>query len=428
MSDPGDVLGQPPPVATPAPLSRNRNFRLVWIGQVLSGLGTEFGFLAYPLLILALTGSAVLAGTVATVTSLVAFTVRLPAGALVDRWDRRLTMIACDGVRTLTLAALAGLVATHHVTWWVVLVAATIDRVGDTLFTPASNAALPAIVHDSQLESAWAASEGRQYGASLIGPALGGVLYGIARTLPFLADAVSYGVSVATSSALTGRFTPERDRPRANLWRETIEGVRFTLGNPLLRAVVIQAPLINFAINGALFTVILGLRLHGASAGVVGLTEALAMSGGLVGAILSSRIQPHLTLTRAVNLLTVGGTVVLALAALVMPSPLVALPLALPLFIAPTTNAVLYAALFRATPEELRGRVTNTMMQLAMGLAALAPFVAGFVTARFSAGWALGAFAGAMALAALVARRMGPALAAAASGPPGATPPTTTGS
>ncbi|OYV61295.1 MAG: hypothetical protein B7Z69_01440, partial [Actinobacteria bacterium 21-73-9] len=410
MSDPGDVLGPPPAVPPPPPLSRNRNFRLVWIGQVLSGLGTEFGFLAYPLLILALTGSAVLAGAVATTTSVVAFLVRLPAGALADRWDRRATMIVCDAVRAVTLAALAVLVATHHVTWWVVLVAATIDRVGDTLFTPASNAALPAIVHDSQLESAWAASEGRQYGASLVGPALGGVLYGIARTLPFVADAVSYGVSVATSSALRGRFTPARDTPRENLWRETVEGVRFTLGNPLLRAIVIQAPLINFAINGALFTVILGLRLHGASPGVVGLTEALAMSGGLVGAVLSSRIQPHLTLTRAVNLLTVGGTVVLALAALVMPSPLVALPLALPLLIAPTANAVLFAAMFRATPEELRGRVTNTLMQLATALAALAPVVAGVVTERLSASWALGVFAAAMAGAAVVAQRVGPAL------------------
>lgn len=413
MSDPGDVLGPPPAVATPPPLSRNRNFRLVWIGQVLSGLGTEFGFLAYPLLILALSGSAVLAGAVATLTSVAAFLVRLPAGALADRWDRRATMIVCDAVRALTLAALAVLVATHHVTWWVVLVAATIDRVGDTLFTPASNAALPAIVHDSQLESAWAASEGRQYGASLLGPALGGVLYGIARTLPFVADAVSYGVSVATSGALKGRFTPARDTARASLWRETLDGVRFTLGNPLLRAVVIQAPLINFAINGALFTVILGLRLHGASPGVVGLTEALAMTGGLVGAILSSRIQPHLTLTRAVNLLTVGGTAMLALAALVMPSPLVAAPLALPLIIAPTTNAVLFAALFRATPEELRGRVTNTLMQLATALAALAPVVAGVVTARLSASWALGVFAAAMAVAALVAQRVGPALSAA---------------
>ncbi len=420
MSDPGDVLGPPPAVATPPPLSRNRNFRLVWIGQVLSGLGTEFGFLAYPLLILALSGSAVLAGAVATLTSVAAFLVRLPAGALADRWDRRATMIVCDAVRALTLAALAVLVATHHVTWWVVLVAATIDRVGDTLFTPASNAALPAIVHDSQLESAWAASEGRQYGASLLGPALGGVLYGIARTLPFVADAVSYGVSVATSGALKGRFTPARDTARASLWRETLDGVRFTLGNPLLRAVVIQAPLINFAINGALFTVILGLRLHGASPGVVGLTEALAMTGGLVGAILSSRIQPHLTLTRAVNLLTVGGTAMLALAALVMPSPLVAAPLALPLIIAPTTNAVLFAALFRATPEELRGRVTNTLMQLTTALAALAPVVAGVVTERLSARWALVAFAAAMALAAAIAQRLGPAFEAAVAPAPGA--------
>jgi Transmembrane secretion effector len=398
----------PPATNAPTPLSKNRNFRLVWIGQVLSGLGTEFGYLAYPLLILALTRSAVLAGAVATVTSVVAFVVRLPAGALADRWDRRATMIVTDLVRTVVLAALAVLVATDHVTWEEVLAVATLDRVGDTLFTPASSATLAAIVDDSQLESAWAASEGRQYGASLVGPALGGVLYGIARAVPFVGDAVSYGVSVLTSSALRGRFRPARvNETRPSIWREAAEGVRFTLAHPLLRAVVVQAPLINFAINGALFTVILGLRLHGTAPGIIGGATAIAMSGGLLGAVLAPRLQPHLTITRAVNILTLGGTLVLVVAALVMPSPLVAIPLALPLVVAPATNAILFAAMFRATPEELRGRVTNTLMQLTTALAALAPLVAGLVTEELSAAWALGVFAGAMAISAVLARRLG---------------------
>ena len=93
-------------------LRANRNFRLLWIGQVLSDLGTQIGNLAYPLLVLALTHSALIAGAVGTAASGAAFAVRLPAGALADRLDRRRTMVLCDGTRLLALTALAVLVAT----------------------------------------------------------------------------------------------------------------------------------------------------------------------------------------------------------------------------------------------------------------------------------------------------------------------------
>jgi MFS family permease len=108
----------PEPEGAPGALTAlraNRNFRLLWIGQVLSDLGTEIGTLAYPLLVLALTHSPVIAGTVGTVTNAAAFAVRLPAGALTDRIDRRRTMILSDVVRTAALAALATFVAVHAV-------------------------------------------------------------------------------------------------------------------------------------------------------------------------------------------------------------------------------------------------------------------------------------------------------------------------
>ena len=93
----------PDPGGAPGALSTlraNRNFRLLWIGQVLSDLGTQIGSIAYPLLVLALTHSALIAGAVGTSASIAAFAVRLPAGALADRLDRRRTLIVCDGVRT----------------------------------------------------------------------------------------------------------------------------------------------------------------------------------------------------------------------------------------------------------------------------------------------------------------------------------------
>jgi MFS family permease len=126
--------------------------------------------------VLSLTHSAVVAGAVGTAASAAAFAVRLPAGALADRLDRRRSMIVCDAVRTGALVALAVLVATNAVAWPVVMVVAVLDRMGETLFTPASMAALPLIVADKQLEAAWAVTEGRQYAANIVGPPLGGLL------------------------------------------------------------------------------------------------------------------------------------------------------------------------------------------------------------------------------------------------------------
>jgi MFS family permease len=385
-------------------LRKNRNFQLLWIGQVLSDLGSEFGALAYPLLILALTHSPVIAGVVGTTCALVAFIVRLPAGALADRMDRRRTMIIVDGVRTVVLVSLAVAVAVHEIVWPIVLMVAVVDRVGDTLFTPSSTAALPDIVHDDQLESAWAATEARQYAASLGGPALGGVLFSLGRAIPFFGDTISYGVSMVTSTAMRGSFRPTKSESiRKGLWHEAFDGFRFIWHDALLRAVIVQAPLINFAFTGVIFTVTLSLQHHGTSAGVIGLTQSAIMVGGLLGAIVAPRIQGKFSITSLVVAITAGGALLFGVGALLAPSPLMALPIAIPFFISPVSNAALFAALLRKTPSEMRGRVNNALLQMATGLAALSPLVAGLLVAHTSSHVAMGAFALTLSVSAVLA-------------------------
>jgi MFS family permease len=386
------------------PLRRNRNFQLLWIGQVLSDLGSQFGALAYPLLILALTHSPVIAGVVGTATAVVAFAARLPAGALADRIDRRKTMIVVDGVRTLVLLSLALAVAMHAIVWSVVLLVAVIDRIGDTLFTPASTAALPDIVEDDQLESAWAATEARQYVASLGGPALGGILFSLGRAIPFIGDTISYGVSMLTSGAMKGSFHPApKDTNPKGLWHEAFEGFRVIWHDALLRAVIVQAPLINFAFLGVIFTVTLSLQRHGTSASVIGLTQSAIMVGGLFGAIVAPKLQGRFSLTQLVVALTAGGAFLFGVAAILAPSPLMAIPIAIPFFISPVTNAALFGAMLRKTPADMRGRVNNALLQLATGLAALSPLVAGLLVAHTSPHWAMGVFALALSVSAVLA-------------------------
>jgi MFS family permease len=386
-------------VARPVPLRRNNGFRMLWIGQLLSDTGSEIGMLAYPLLILALTHSAALAGVVGTARAVTRLCLQLPAGALSDRFDRRLTMIVCDTMRAVLLALLAILIVLDLASWPVVLIVSLVEGGAGTIFEPAATAALPGIVPDGQLEQAWAATEARAYGASLAGPALGGVLFGLGRAVPFLSDALSYGVSFGTVSRIRGRFRPEKAAGRKALWREVADGLRLAWQVPILRAVVIQAPLVNFAFTGVIFTITLALRQHGTSTAVIGLVQAAIAAGGLLGAVVAPRLQGRMRLGRLATAIALAGALLFGAAALLLPSPLVAAPVAVALLLAPTVNAALFAVMLRGTPEEMRGRVTNTVVMVAMALAALAPLIAGLFVQHASGAWALGVFAATMAIA-----------------------------
>jgi MFS family permease len=401
MGGPGEAQAS---VAVPAavPLRRNKGFRMLWIGQLLSDTGSEIGMLAYPLLVLALTHSAVLAGVVGTARGIALICLQLPAGALSDRLDRRRTMIICDIVRAVLLAVLAVLVAVRLASWPVVMVVGTIEGGAGAIFNPAATAALPGIVPDGQLEQAWAAIEARTYGAWLAGAALGGALFGLGRAVPFLADAVSYVVSFGTVNRIRGRFRPEKAAGRKALCREVADGLRFVWHVPILRMTVIMAPLINFAFNGVLFTITLALRQHGTSAAVIGLAQAVIALGGVLGGVVAPRLRGRMSLRTITIVMNVAETVLFGAAALIIPSPLAAVPVAIVPLLAPAGNAALFAAMLRSTPEEMRGRVSNTVGMVAMTLAALAPLIAGLLVQHVSGAWAMGGFAAAMAVAVVV--------------------------
>ena len=379
---------------------------MLWIGQLLSGTGTEIGMLAYPLLILALTHSAVLAGVAGTARAITLLCLQLPAGALADRFDRRLTMIICDTMRAVLLAVLGILIVAHLASWPVVLIVSMIEGGAGAIFDPAATAALPGIVPDGQLEQAWAATEARTYGASLAGPALGGVLFGLGQAVPFLADAVSYLISLGTVKQIRGRFRPKKTVERKALWREVADGLQLVWQVPILRTVVITAPLVNFAFTGVFFTITLAMRQHGTSAAVIGLVQAAIAAGGLLGAVVAPWLQGRVRLSTLVTAIDLAGALLFGAAALLIPSPLVAAPVAMALLLAPAVNAALLAVMLRSAPEEMRGRVTNTMVMATTALATLAPLTAGLLVQHVSGAWAVGAFAATMAIAAVLGRIM----------------------
>ena len=401
MSD-QDTAGLPgtPVRPEPVPLRYNSGFQRLWSGQLLSDTGSEIGILAYPLLILALTHSAVLAGVVGTARAATQLCLQLPAGALADRFDRRLTMIVCDIVRAALLGLLGILIVLHLAPWPVVLIVSLIEGGANAIFDPSATAAVPAIVPEGQIDQAWVATEARTYSASLVGPALGGMLFGLGQAVPFLADGVSYVTSFATVSGIHGQFRPKHTEVRKALWREVVDGLRLVWHMPILRMVVLTSPLVNFAFNGVLFTITLGLRQHGVSGLVIGLVQAAVAAGGLLGAVVAPQLQAHMRLRTLATASSLLGVIMCATAALLIPSPLVALPVAAAMLLSPAANAALFSVMLRSAPEDMRGRVSNTLVMVAMALAALAPLTAGLLLQHVSCAWAVGAFAATWAIAA----------------------------
>jgi MFS family permease len=180
------------------------------------------------------------------------------------------------------------------------------------------------------------------------------------------------------------------------------DGLQLVWQVPILRAVLVQTPLVNFAFSGVTFTITLAMRQRGTSTAVIGLVQAAIAVGGLLGAVVAPRLQGRMRLATLATTITLAGALLFGAAALLVPSPLVAAPVALALLLAPAANAALVAVVLRSAPEEMRGRVTNTVIMASTALATLAPLIAGLLVQHVSGAWAVGAFAATMATAAVL--------------------------
>ena len=216
------------------PLHRNRDFNLLWVGQVVSDLGGNISAIAFPLLVLTTTGSPAMAGIVAAARNLPELAFAVPAGALVDRWDQKRVMIVADCARAAALGSLALAVALDAVAFGHIVAVAVVEGVGVVFFEVAEGSALPKVVADHHLHAALARNSARAHTAALAGLPLGGTLFGIGRAVPFVFDAVSYLISVITVSLIKTSFqreaAPERPRLRGDMraglswfWRQPFQ-------------------------------------------------------------------------------------------------------------------------------------------------------------------------------------------------------------
>jgi Major Facilitator Superfamily len=360
------------------PLRRNRDFLLLQTGQLLSGIGTQSGLIAYPLLVLSLTGSAAKAGVVAFARALSSTLLALPAGVVADRWNRRRLMIAADAVRVLAVGSLAAAIVLDRLDFWMVPVIAFVEGSGAAVFLAAEAGALRAVVPVRQLPEAAGARSGRQAAVWLAGPPLGGALFGIARALPFLVDAISYACSTVSLLAMRTPFQEAREPDRSPLRSRLAEAFRYLWGHRFLRTCAFLFGLANFIGPGVLLAVVVLGQRQGQSGGRVGALVA-AFGGCLLLGSFTAPLVRRLLPVRGVLLLELWTWVGCALF-VVWPNVYVLTASILPTAVAiPSTDSVVHGYRLAMTPDRLVGRVESFWSTISLLIAPLGPLVAGIL-------------------------------------------------
>ena len=384
-------------------LWRNRDFQLLWTGQAASALGSRASTVAYPLLVLTLTGSPADAGIVGFAATIPYLVLQLPAGVLVDRVDRRRMMIACDAGRMLVLAGVAAAVATGNAPLWLLILTALAEGCLTVVFNLAELSAIQLLVPSGQLEPALAQNEARVRGAGLLGQPLGGFLFGLGRAVPFAADAVSYAVSLVTLAGIRRSLRAADAEVRRHPFTEMVEGLRWLWGQPFLRSTTLIVAASNGLFQAVTLAVIVVAKTHGASPAVIGIILAGWGVGGLAGAAGAAWLGKRLPAAAVVIGANWVWAVLLPVVALV-PEPLaIGTAGAGMAFVGPAWNVVLGSIEMRLTPAALLGRVQAVQMTDAYGAIPLGSLIGGFMLDRLGPGEAVWTLAGLMLVIAVIA-------------------------
>jgi predicted MFS family arabinose efflux permease len=361
---------------TESPLRRNRDFVFFQIGQLLSDAGTSSTSIAYPLLVLALTHSAVKAGVVSFARTLPLALLALPAGLLADRWSRKRLMIGADSLRVVALGTLAVLILTHHVTFWTLPAVAFVEGCGTALFLACQAGVLRAVVPMQQLPTAVSTQTGREAVVQLSGQPLGGVLFAIARAVPFVVDAASYAFSVISLLAMRTPFQQPREPDDSSVRQRLAEGWHYLWGQPFLRTCALLFGITNFIIPGLVLAVVVLADRRGLSGGEVGGLLAIFGAALLIGSFLSPIVR-RLLPVRGVMLLELW-TYIDCVAFLIWPNVYVLVGCLVPtgLSIA-STNSVVHGYRIAMTPDRLLGRAESVRSTISLLISPFGALTAG---------------------------------------------------
>jgi MFS family permease len=378
--------------STTGSIRGNRTFRRLLGASSVSMLGSHITTIAYPLLVLRLTGSPFTAGCVAFAANAPSVLVYIPAGALVDRWNPRRAMLLSEFGRGMAIATVVVTLALGKPMVALLLAVAVIEGVLEVFSGLAERRYVGSLVRPDQASSALVRLEARTHVVLVAGRPLGGLLFGIGPIFPFIADVVSFIYSVFTlirikvfKSAHEVMTPPRRLTSRGgNLINEIRQGLRWIHEDNFARMAILSSSA-GTLIFQALIMVFLG-DAHGRqlSAPAIGMVLAASGVGGALGSMVASRL-----LARVGHLwIQIQASIwVLGFALLIYPVGrqflFMAIIMAILGFTGALGNITLDTHLMRNVDKEMIARVTSVARLASFAACAIGPVVGGVLVQGF---------------------------------------------
>jgi MFS family permease len=278
-------------------LRSNRNFRQLWLGQVVSQLGDWFDTIAVYTIVLNLTGSGRAVGLVLVARFLPTFFIGPLSGVVADRFSRRSIMIVSDLLRAATVLGFLWVRRPDQL--WLVYVLTVFQLAFSAFFEPAKTAAIPSIVSERELIPANAIASVTWSVMLTLGAAVGGLVTGWFGTdAAFVLDSLTFVGSALLVASVRFPPRPVREKSKITLAKalgitDTIEGARYVKNRPRVLALLLVKP--SWGLGGGILTLlaVFGERIFpvgGSSATGIGVLFAARGIGTAVGPIAARRL------------------------------------------------------------------------------------------------------------------------------------------
>jgi predicted MFS family arabinose efflux permease len=304
----------------------------------------------------------------------------LPVGALIDRWDRKRVMIICDLGRAIAVLSVPVALWLDALTIWQIYLVAFVEGSLFVFFNIAEVAALPRVVATAQLPQAAAQNEAAFGAVHIVGPSIGTFLYqALGKSAPFLADAISYLVSVVSLLLIKTEFRLAKAAASTPLRVDIVEGLRWLWHQPLIRYMAFLTGGLNL-VNAAIPLVVIVLAKEmGARDVEIGLIFSIGGIGGIIGSLIGGRIQKRFSFGQVIIALIWLDALLFPLYALVPQFFLLGAIYALIYTLSPIYNVVQFSYRLSLIPDALQGRVNSTFRLIAFGFMPLGAAIAGFL-------------------------------------------------
>jgi len=344
---------------SPFAIFHNRDFSLLWTGQLISTIGSSLTSLAASILVYRLTGSAASVGLMLMATAAPTILVGLLAGVFVDRYDRKRIMIAADLSRAV-LVFLVPLLLRQSLAWLYIIVMLT--SAISQFFDPAHESVLPEIASDEELAAANSLMAISSFGATAVGFAASGL---IASRFPiqwcFYLDALSFVVSaLIVWMVRVPSLAAAVESGIAAVGRNLAAGARLLADTPMLKSLFLVFALVfvSFGLSNSLLLPF-ALKALGASEFEYGVQEAVTSVGFVIGSLWMARVSDRLREGQWIALGLIGMALSgIGYASMRTVAPAIAIIAVSGLINAPTSIAR-RLVIQRHTPREMRGRVNS---------------------------------------------------------------------